>query len=83
MTLTQDERHVLIAFFAIGQDGATPDRALVARLCGLPAARVGATLRGLERRQLVDAERVRLTFQGLAVAAAVAAPSRRRAALAA
>jgi Mn-dependent DtxR family transcriptional regulator len=76
-------RPVLLALFdlARGDRPATADR--VARAAGVSPDAARAALRTLERAGLADAMRVRLTFAGLAVAAAAAAGRELPAALAA
>ncbi|MCA9537051.1 MAG: hypothetical protein KC593_25390 [Myxococcales bacterium] len=63
----------LLSLFDLANDLGHSESVRLSRLAGrlgaTPAA-VGAALRHLEERQLVDADRVRLTLRGLAVATA-------------
>ncbi len=71
---------VLESLFVQSGQGQACDAGAIARRLGLRASEVGAALVVLERRGLVDAERVRLTLPGLAVAASLRARRRRSAA---
>jgi Mn-dependent DtxR family transcriptional regulator len=69
----------LVALFELGENDRPADLALVAAALGTTCARADALLARLERRGLVDAERVRLTLPGLALAVAAARTRARRA----
>jgi Mn-dependent DtxR family transcriptional regulator len=62
--------HVLQTMFEEAQASRPPGRTRLAALLGCPPSAIEAALQRLELQGLVDAERARLTFTGLAVAVA-------------
>jgi hypothetical protein len=65
-TFTRD--HILYALFTLSRRGAAIDAGVLGRFAGTSALVAAEALVALERDQLADASRMRLTLQGLAQA---------------
>ncbi|MGC4087224.1 MAG: hypothetical protein QM756_04830 [Polyangiaceae bacterium] len=68
---TSFSNSVLLAIFYMTSDTLRVTRATLAQRLGVRTTQVEAQLEGLERRGLIDARQLRLTFPGLAVAASL------------
>ena len=74
--MTGNESKALLVLYNLAREDEHADLALIAERLGISCVQADEVLGSLERRGLVDAERVRLTMSGLVVA--VSADARKK-----